>query len=155
MGVPVRIHLGRPRLSSTPIPDSAFIPEITPRGWYLRSTEREFDEAYTARLSRYAYSRSEPNSPPSPASSGSRWMLCFEDLSTGASCHRTSWRLWWLARTGQDVPECGAPWNPFGLLTCRCSQEPGGRLFFSHVRPTWLNRNLVIKVCSNQIVITW
>jgi len=109
MGVPVRTSLGRPRWWKTPIPEAAFVSEITPRGWYFHATEDDFLEAYTAQLDRYGPEAIQARFTAIAAEFGEPLvLLCFEQLQTGAECHRTDFRLWWLRQTGQDIPELGA-----------------------------------------------
>jgi hypothetical protein len=109
MGVPVRTSLGQPRWWRTPIPQSAVVSEITPRGWYFHASEDDFLAAYTAQLSRYGAEAIQARFDAIAAEFGEPLvLLCFEQLQTGAECHRTDFRLWWLGQTGQDTPELGA-----------------------------------------------
>lgn len=118
MGVPVRISLGRPRWWTTPIPDSASIPELTPRGSYLNAPEPDFLEAYDAQLSRYGTGHLQARFAAIAGVHGEPLvLLCFENLATGDLCHRRQFAAWWYAETGQEVPEMGAQppsWAPPG-----------------------------------------
>lgn len=127
MGTAVRVSLGRPRWWTTPMPEAAFVPEITPKRWYLHAPQDEYLTAYDAQLSRYGPETIQARFDAIAAQFGDPLvLLCFENLQTGAQCHRTDFRLWWLRQTGQDVPELGArrsqpdppphqaPWCPDG-----------------------------------------
>lgn len=83
MGVPVRISLGRPRWWTTPIPESAFVSQITPRGWYLRSPECDYLAAYTEQLTRYGVDRIEARFSAISVEFGEPLvLLCFENLAS-------------------------------------------------------------------------
>jgi len=108
MGVPVRISLGRPRWWRTSIPDSAFVPEITPRGWYFHASDDDFLAAYDAQLDSYGPELIQARFDGIAAEHGEPLvLLCFEQLATGPWCHRTRFALWWHGRTGQSILELG------------------------------------------------
>jgi len=108
MGVPLRISLGRPKWWTTPIPESAFVPEITPKGWYLRSPERAYLAAYDAQLARYGPELIQARFDTIAAEHGEPLvLLCFENLASGAWCHRSLFSAYWRQQTGQEIPELG------------------------------------------------
>jgi len=109
MGTPVRISLGRPRWWSGTLAPSAFVPELAPRGWYLRSPEHEYVQAYGEQLAHYGVEVIQTRFDTLADEHGRPLvLLCFENLATGSWCHRTLFRRFWLAQTGQDLPELGA-----------------------------------------------
>lgn len=49
-------------------------------------------------------------------------LMCFEDLSTGSTCHRTVFADWWERRTGRVVTELGK--RPVSDATGEADREP-------------------------------
>lgn len=108
MGTPVRISLGRPRFWSGTLAVGAFVRELAPKGWYLRSPEPEYVKAYGEQLARYGVEVIQGRFDAIAAEHGEPLvLLCFENLASGSWCHRTLFRAFWLGQTGQDVPELG------------------------------------------------
>jgi hypothetical protein len=108
MGLAVRISLGQPRFWPQEIPESRTVPELQPRGWYLRADPTEFERAYQAQLARYGVDAiSARLETISREFSADVLVLCCFEVLTKSACHRRDFASWWHRQTGESVEEMG------------------------------------------------
>jgi uncharacterized protein (DUF488 family) len=116
MGVPVRITLGRPRMSLKY--DLQYeVKELAPSGSWFRASDEVFNEKFLEKLEkvgpmtlqkRFAQIAAE-------ARVNRLVLLCFEDLAKPGNanyCHRELFADWWLNRVGEAVREIGEVYQP-------------------------------------------
>lgn len=109
MGVPVQTSNGKPKW---PLRYSLIhaAPKIFPAFKDIQIADQdEFNRRYVARLEWITVDRieAELNSIAQQAGDDRLVLLCFEDLSKGKWCHRTTFAQWWMQSTGEIVEELG------------------------------------------------
>lgn len=109
-GVPVRVSNGAPRWKLAYTLPYA-VKEVMP-AWALVKAKKPHDEfaaLYRAALDDVGVDAIESRLRAIATAAGDNRLvlLCFEDLSTGSTCHRTVFGAWWEERTGRVVTELG------------------------------------------------
>ena len=82
---------------------------LAPSHRELHLPEQEFVEAFTARLDRHGPDAIRERLDGIAGPDARLVLLCFEDVRTGALCHRRVFAEWWEQHTGQWVPELPHP----------------------------------------------
>jgi hypothetical protein len=104
--VPIGITVGTPRRLALPYADRlVFLREAAPFGLLQIDDEAEFERRYVERLNAIgvAVFARRFTAIARAAGSPALVLLCFEDVTKGQSCHRTTFSRWWERQT-EDVP---------------------------------------------------